>query len=206
MSDASPPGFIFEANRLCLDFLNTRIIREGEPVDLLGSFEDLTHWLYGAGALTQEAMVEAHTRWSGTSEAERTISTASELRAEIESVIATFRGGGELRPSEVTTINRIGSRRTAIPYLAPDSRGVTVRHRREIRDGLDLLAPVADSLFDLISDDDPEAIGYCDSEECVLVYYDTSKNRSRRWCSMQRCGNRAKASAHYDRRRRPARG
>lgn len=41
----------------------------------------------------------------------------------------------------------------------------------------------------------------CAGENCNVVYLDTSRNRSRRWCSMERCGARAKASAYYQRHR-----
>jgi predicted RNA-binding Zn ribbon-like protein len=40
----------------------------------------------------------------------------------------------------------------------------------------------------------------CSASDCAVVYYDTSKNRSKRWCSMQVCGNRAKTRAYYRRR------
>jgi predicted RNA-binding Zn ribbon-like protein len=46
---------------------------------------------------------------------------------------------------------------------------------------------------------DRSRIRRCASQRCVLLYYDTTKNRSRRWCDMAVCGNRAKASAHYRR-------
>jgi hypothetical protein len=41
----------------------------------------------------------------------------------------------------------------------------------------------------------------CAGDRCDAVYLDTSRNRSRRWCSMERCGARAKASAYYQRHR-----
>jgi predicted RNA-binding Zn ribbon-like protein len=41
----------------------------------------------------------------------------------------------------------------------------------------------------------------CAGENCDVIYLDTSRNRSRRWCSMERCGARAKASAYYQRHR-----
>lgn len=41
----------------------------------------------------------------------------------------------------------------------------------------------------------------CAADRCEVVYLDTSRNRSRRWCSMERCGARAKASAYYQRHR-----
>ena len=44
----------------------------------------------------------------------------------------------------------------------------------------------------------------CAAEDCRLVFHDESRTNSRRWCSMQRCGNRAKVRAHRERARRPA--
>ena len=46
----------------------------------------------------------------------------------------------------------------------------------------------------------------CQNPQCVLFFYDTTKNHARRWCSMAACGNRAKVAAHYQRARRPAPG
>jgi predicted RNA-binding Zn ribbon-like protein len=45
----------------------------------------------------------------------------------------------------------------------------------------------------------PERIRRCANPECVLHFYDVSKNGTRRWCSMAGCGNRAKAMRHYER-------
>jgi predicted RNA-binding Zn ribbon-like protein len=42
----------------------------------------------------------------------------------------------------------------------------------------------------------------CAAPGCGALYVDTSRNGSRRWCSMERCGARAKASAYYRRHRR----
>lgn len=39
----------------------------------------------------------------------------------------------------------------------------------------------------------------CPSENCGWLFLDESKNRRRRWCSMETCGNRAKARRHYQR-------
>jgi predicted RNA-binding Zn ribbon-like protein len=47
-----------------------------------------------------------------------------------------------------------------------------------------------------------ERIRGCANPECVLWFYDVSKNGRRRWCSMEGCGNRAKA-ARFQERHRP---
>ncbi|GHD43071.1 hypothetical protein GCM10010335_46650 [Streptomyces galbus] len=45
----------------------------------------------------------------------------------------------------------------------------------------------------------PDRIRPCAHEACILHFFDTSRNGTRRWCSMAGCGNRAKASRHYAR-------
>lgn len=44
----------------------------------------------------------------------------------------------------------------------------------------------------------------CAHDSCQWAFYDFSKNRSGRWCSMQRCGNQLKARAYRRRRKRNA--
>ncbi len=51
----------------------------------------------------------------------------------------------------------------------------------------------------LLDDAHPARVRRCAG--CVLWFLDTSRNGTRRWCSMDECGNRAKAQAHYRRRR-----
>ena len=46
-----------------------------------------------------------------------------------------------------------------------------------------------------------ERVGSCSDPDCAWVFLDTSRNRSRRWCSMADCGNRHKARRHYERNR-----
>lgn len=51
--------------------------------------------------------------------------------------------------------------------------------------------------------DRPDRVRSCEHEACVLWFLDTSKGGRRRWCSMDRCGNRAKAQRHYKRSTQP---
>jgi len=63
----------------------------------------------------------------------------------------------------------------------------------------DLFAPVAHSAAMLFTHADPNRVRKCG--QCVLHFYDTSKKGTRRWCSMQMCGNRFKVAAYAARRR-----
>ena len=60
-----------------------------------------------------------------------------------------------------------------------------------------------DDALDLLTSG--QRVGRRAGERCGWLFVDTSKNHSRRWCSMAGCGNRAKARRHSERRRRVAR-
>jgi predicted RNA-binding Zn ribbon-like protein len=64
-----------------------------------------------------------------------------------------------------------------------------------------ILAPVLWSAADLLADKDSVRIRACANDQCLWLFLDDSKNGTRRWCSMDSCGNRAKAHRHYLRRK-----
>ncbi len=55
------------------------------------------------------------------------------------------------------------------------------------------------SAADLLAASDLALVGECAGEGCSWLFLDTSRKRNRRWCSMEDCGNRAKAKRHYAR-------
>jgi predicted RNA-binding Zn ribbon-like protein len=57
------------------------------------------------------------------------------------------------------------------------------------------LATIARDAVHLLADNDEGRIRECSAEDCTRVFYDESRTNNRRWCSMQRCGNRAKVRA-----------
>jgi predicted RNA-binding Zn ribbon-like protein len=62
--------------------------------------------------------------------------------------------------------------------------------------GLDwLLAAIARSAAELIAEGAISRLRVCSNPDCGLFFYDTSRTRRRRWCSMSRCGNRHKVAA-----------
>jgi predicted RNA-binding Zn ribbon-like protein len=102
-------------------------------------------------------------------------------------------------------------RRTALAALNDAATGGAVELRfaadgprfvRVGRSGLDgaigvLLAGAARAMLDGTW----ERLKICPGHDCGWAFYDHSRNRSGRWCSMSVCGGRAKARAHYHRRR-----
>ncbi|MBA2682727.1 MAG: ABATE domain-containing protein [Ktedonobacteraceae bacterium] len=63
-----------------------------------------------------------------------------------------------------------------------------------------LLWPIARSAAELLSSDEVQQVRECPGDDgCGWLFIDTSRNHRRRWCSMDGCGNRAKARRHYGR-------
>jgi predicted RNA-binding Zn ribbon-like protein len=72
--------------------------------------------------------------------------------------------------------------------------------------GLDwLLAAVARSAAELVAEGSSARRRVCSNPSCGLFFYDNSRTRRRRWCSMSRCGNRHKVAA-FSRRHAAGRG
>ena len=57
------------------------------------------------------------------------------------------------------------------------------------------LSTLARELIDLLDGPLAGRIRTCDADNCHLVFVDTSRSGARRWCSMERCGNRQKVRA-----------
>jgi len=97
--------------------------------------------------------------------------------------------------SDVDIINLFAATPDIPPALAGGSRRAG---RSNARAG-QALAAMAREAVELFAEDKQERIRECAAVDCGLVFYDESRSNNRRWCSMHRCGNRAKVRAHRER-------
>jgi predicted RNA-binding Zn ribbon-like protein len=99
-------------------------------------------------------------------------------------------------------LNEALPRAYALPELVPAESGYGWRFRGD-ESGLDgILWPILRSAARLLTEGEYSRVGQCaDDRGCGYLFYDTSRNRSRRWCDMNSCGNRAKSQRHYARHR-----
>ncbi|MCS6305418.1 MAG: ABATE domain-containing protein [Nitrospira sp.] len=192
--------FLFVGNHPCLDFINTQMIVKEEPADLLGGFEDLISWLLQARVLakTQADVVRA----------ELSHDQMSSLLEQAKSFRATLRGLAErlvaskpVPDSTIITINRFLSQRSGYPQLVRRKGGFEQRFHSAATPAQSVLAPLAEATSDLLCRANVALIKKCGNPSCILYFYDTTKNHTRNWCSMQLCGNRLKVAAYYRRSR-----
>jgi predicted RNA-binding Zn ribbon-like protein len=196
--------FPFVGGRLCVDFVNTELVDAGARVDLLRGFDDLLDWCVRAELLAPTEAKTLLRDWGGRPEAVDAHRHAVEFRRALRAMLDGFAAGRVQVPASVLDAINGRLREAASERQVTRTRdGYALRERRIVDTPGQLLAAVAESAATLLSTDDLSLVRACQNPECVLFFYDTTKNHARRWCSMAACGNRAKVAAHY---RRSARG
>jgi predicted RNA-binding Zn ribbon-like protein len=183
-----------------LDFVNTQMIVKGEPTDVLESVDDLLSWLAQARLLTKPQGDEARAELSHT-EMTSLLEQAKNFRTTLRGLAEQIAAGKSIPDSVIHVINQFLSRRPGYPQLARTKGGFEQRFHSAASPTQNILAPLAEAASDLICRTDFTLVKKCGNPACILYFYDTTKNHTRSWCSMQMCGNRMKVAAHYWRNR-----
>jgi predicted RNA-binding Zn ribbon-like protein len=188
---------------LCLDFANTLEDRPStHPQELLNSYSDLLSWSKQAQVLTdQEAhqlLAEAARR---PAEASGVLKRAIALREVIYRIFNALAEDASPEENDLVSLNRAIAEAMTHAHLVPQVDGFAWDWDGNDRNLDRMLWPVVRSAADLLTSDELHDVRVCASDTCNWLFIDTSKNHSRRWCSMKSCGNRAKARRHYDRKK-----
>lgn len=191
---------------LSIQFANTvGSRRSSRPQERLSSYQALVDWgvsaeLYGR---TEAARLRAEAE-ARPAEAVDAWKRAVALRDAVYGIFERIGEGREPEAHDLEVLNtalgecavRRGLRRTAEGFCwtwgeVPEA-------------DLDwMLWPVAYSAAELLTSSSADRVKACPGEGCGWIFLDQSRNRSRRWCDMQSCGNREKARRHYHRGRTP---
>lgn len=171
---------------LSLDLLNTRWNDQGVRQDLLETVAGLAVWLRSVG-LAERVTAD-----------QQALDVLREVRDALWSLVEGDEDSAEARAVLNRTLGHGRLRRS----LGPDGPESVV----ETDPPGQLPAWLAAADYLRLLENDPTRIRRCAHPDCVLYFYDVSKNGLRRWCSMAGCGNRAKASRHYQRQRQSGGG
>ena len=193
-------GFLFLANHLALDFLNTRPLQNSKLTELLPDFSALLRWFQAADLLSSGEAANLQQQWGNSARAQRALEAARELREKLRKEIMAWERGGDVRRSTLDELNRLMGQRPMRTRLKASGGQYVTELYFEPREPEDLLAPLAHSAATLFTQVDQTRVRKC--EQCVGHFYDTSKKGNRRWCSMGLCGNRVKVAAYASRQRR----
>jgi predicted RNA-binding Zn ribbon-like protein len=192
-------GFLFVGNQLILDFLNTRPVQDGEPMELLPDFGALLRWFQAAHLLNAHEVERLRQEWGESVRARRTVEAMRELRERLRKEVLAWERGGTVHHTTRDELNRLMAEHPMLIRLKASGSASSTEPWFEPRQPEDLVAPLAHSAAALFANTDRKRVRKCD--QCVLHFHDTSKKGTRRWCSMQLCGNRQKVAAYAARQR-----
>lgn len=196
--------FQLVGGRLCLDFANTR----GLEPQALDTYRDLVAWSRLAGLVSAaEARHLGREARRRPAEAGRVMAQAEALRETFYRILVAHLDGRGAKDGDLAALNRALEHALAHEQLVPVEGGFRLAVCCG-RDQLDsMLWPVVTSMATLLATPaELERVRSCEAHlggECNWVFFDDTRSRTRRWCSMDTCGNRAKARRHYARAKRP---
>jgi predicted RNA-binding Zn ribbon-like protein len=165
---------------LVLDFLNSMDVEEG--TDELADESAYRGWLRAHG-LPDRADLDAARSF-------RTL-----LRSAVGDAMAGDAAAGDATAGGAAA-GEAAAAAGGVPVavrLGPD--------RRPTLSSPDPLGQIAAAAVRLVDDGRWDRLKICTADDCRWAFYDRSKNRSRHWCSMDVCGNRAKSRTFRERRR-----
>ncbi|MCU1543484.1 MAG: zf-CGNR multi-domain protein [Microbacteriaceae bacterium] len=170
----------FDSGAVALDFAYTGPMGDNPEWESLHDATDLSAWL--------------ESRFPGVHSpaTDRDLTDGLALRAAIaRSAVAASRDEAPAA-EDVDVINLFAATPDIPPALAGGSRQAG---RSSARAG-QALSAMAREAVELFTPEQRERIRECAADDCALVFYDESRSNNRRWCSMKRCGNRAKVRTH----------
>ena len=200
MAARMPPRYDLVGGRLCLDFCNTTGDRRGDAEDRMRGYPDVVGWGWRSGVLNAEEAARL-TRLGVRAPTEGLVvwERAIRLREALTAIFCAVAAGLRIRPDALDVLNGELAGAMARSQVVPTDSGFTWLWA-EGGKALDcVLWPIARSAADLLTEGPLGAIRRCEGRACGWLFLDTSRNRTRRWCDMRICGNRAKARRHHAR-------
>jgi predicted RNA-binding Zn ribbon-like protein len=181
-------SFHFETGRLCLNFVATVGDRAHLAFDRWRKPGDFARWCIEAAILREAPAI-----------ATEPLKQARALREAIYRGLVAVRAGRRPSVQDIELVNGWAARPPLIPQLTGRGRTVSWGAREPLEA---VLASVARDAIDLLSGADLDRLRECAESSCSVIFIDASRPGRRRWCSMERCGNRAK-KARFRARHRP---
>jgi predicted RNA-binding Zn ribbon-like protein len=194
-------GFLFVGNHIALDFLNTRLVLPEGPQELLPAVDALVRWLVASGLLTPQKGKALARKWRDTPRSTVFLEELLTFRERLRAVVVRQEAGYSVSDAFISELNSVLKQYPSVIALQRKGQRLDREVVVEPEEPDNIWAPIALAVAELLSDVSPVRLRKCES--CIVHFLDTSKKGSRRWCSMNICGNKIKVAA-YQRRKRAA--
>jgi predicted RNA-binding Zn ribbon-like protein len=198
------PPALFITDSAGLNFLNSIATPVDVEIDWLGDGEGLLAWLEQAQLVPLD-ILNAMRKQAKPGEIDRVAAQARSLREWFRAFVQEH-GGRPLKAvdlADLEPLNRLLARDEEHGELVAHRHGkiatLEFRRTRRWRSPESLLIPIGEALAKMLTEEDFADVKKCEGATCTLIFADRTRNRSRRWCNMGICGNRAKQIAHRQR-------
>jgi predicted RNA-binding Zn ribbon-like protein len=177
--------FFFRADTLALDFVNTEVLVRGKRRDLLKSPQDLEAWWSEAK--------DYHPELGAFNPDGADLDSVKEFRAMLRRLFIGVSAQQKPADEDLALLNRVlQDGKLTLNWHENHSFSSTYHS------GSPMLFTLALDALRLLTEHDLSRIHHCKNERCILLFYDKSKNGTRRWCSWD-CMNRARSIENYRR-------
>lgn len=189
--------------RLCLDFVNTVDWRgRATPQEFLNTYLDLLLWAQHVNILTSlDAKALTQMAKKNPSGAITVMDRAKHLREALFRIFVANFKGVTANKVDLALFNKELSLTMSQSRIVNTANGFswdTTGNKQR----LDwILNPIVRCAADILVSSEIKRVKICADAECGWLFVDSARNRSRRWCDMSDCGNRAKASRFYERKK-----
>ena len=187
---------------VALDFANTGSIEGAPPSERLETYDDLVTFARRTDLIGDGRAAELRTVAAAEPErAAAVLERARELRDTLHRVFTAVAVSGRPEDAHVESLNTFLEEGMRYRRLERDERCCGWTWSAGDEPLAQMLWPIVNEAADLLVDGELERVKRCGNDTCAWLFVDLSRNRSRRWCDMKDCGNRAKARRHYARRK-----
>lgn len=185
MTPTGGPAYVFDPGSLCLELLITGGPGEFARWEALHEPEDLAAWLATCGLRLNRSRIHVTTE---------ELRAVRHTRDTLHHVLRAL--PDRPAPKDVALINAAAAHPPLVPRMSEDGRSTWAVPYTAAQ----ALSEFARDAIDLLTGDHVHRVRECAAHDCRLLFVDTSRPNRRRWCSMDRCGNRAKVRALRERR------
>lgn len=191
-------GYVFVGGALALDLVNTEVISRGKRRDLLATPDEVVDWWRAALGHYPEHRI-AGAQVGKLEDGGELLGALKALRKALRGIFVALAEKRRVEEADLEVLNGVLSTGYRSLEITPGGELAPAYRTRDVGRG-EVLLPIAMSAFELITRGDAGRLHECRNPKCMLLFYDTSKSATRRWCSTA-CMNRARSAQRYRQRK-----
>ncbi len=190
--------------RLCLDFINTLDWRGRDlPVEYINSYADVIQWAAYIKIITSAQKKKIISLAGKNKEiANEAFEKSIELRELLHTIFKSVEKGKKIKNKFLNMLNNYLHHTCSCIEIKDLTNDFELEAYVNPKDLISLLNPIVWDAVRLLTSLDRLRIKSCTDKMCGWMFLDVSKNKSRQWCDMKSCGNRAKARKFYKRKKK----